>query len=98
MNPIKVTPAYSKKILHEVFPMLKQLGIPLFFMTLPCTDLRWKELIMIISKLNYLHILIKDIEKMSYQKRCEVLKKNVVLAARHFQYRVEGFSIIIVMN
>ena len=35
---------------------------------------------------------------MSYQKRCEVSKKNVVLAARHFQYRVEGFSKIIVMN
>ena len=29
------------------------------------------------------------IDKMSYQERCEGLNKNVVLVARHFQYRVK---------
>ena len=34
MNSIKGTPAYWKKFLHEVLAMVKQLGIPTFFLTL----------------------------------------------------------------
>ena len=66
--------------------MVKQLGIPTFVMTISCPNLRWRELIMIISKLIMasVHISMEDIEKMSYQERCEVINKNVVLVARHF--------------
>ena len=42
MNSIKGTywiPAYWKKLLHEL-AMVKQLGLPTFFMTLSCADLR----------------------------------------------------------
>ena len=44
MNGIKGTPAYWKKFLFDVLAMVKQLGVP--------TDLRWIELMYIISKLN----------------------------------------------
>ena len=40
MNTIKRTPAYWKKFLHEVLVMVKQLGLPTFFLTLSCADLR----------------------------------------------------------
>ena len=36
MSSIKGTPAYWKKKLFEVLAMIKQLGIPTFFMTLSC--------------------------------------------------------------
>ena len=52
MNAIKGTLAYWEKFLHEVLAMMKQLGIPTFFLTLSCADVRWNELISIISKLN----------------------------------------------
>ena len=48
MNAIKGTPAYWKKVLHEVLAMVKQSGIPTFFLTLSCADLRWNELLSII--------------------------------------------------
>ena len=54
MYSIRGTPAYWKKFLFEVLAMVKQLGIPTFFMTLSCADLRWNELVEIISKLNKL--------------------------------------------
>ena len=78
--------------------MVKQLGIPTFFMTLSCADLRWNELIGIISKLNSLNLSDNDINNMSYQERCDTLNKNPVLVARHFQYRVEIFFKVIVLN
>ena len=51
MKTIKGTPAYWKRFLNEFLAMVKQLGIPTFFMTLTCTDLHWNELISIIAKL-----------------------------------------------
>ena len=35
---------------------------------------------------------------MTYQKRCNTLNKNPVLVARHFQYRVEIFFKVIVLD
>ena len=80
MSSIKGTPAYWENFLFEVLAMVKQLGIPTFFRTLSCADLRWNELIEIIAKLNSLNLTDDD-----------TLNKNPVLVARHFQYRVEFF-------
>ena len=88
MNTIKGTPAYWKRFLFEVLAMVKQLGLPTFFMTLSCADLRWDELVSIISKLNGLNLSEDEIKNLDYFKRCEILNNNPVLLARHFQYRV----------
>ena len=98
MSPIKGTPAYWKKFLSEVLAMVKQLGLPTFFMTLSCADLRWNELISIISKLKGENLSDEQINNMSYFERCSFLNLNPVLLARHFQYRVEVFFKEIVLN
>ena len=66
MNSIKGTTAYWKRFLFEVLAMVKQLGLPTFFMTLSCADLRWNELIPIIAKLKGENFFEEDIESMSY--------------------------------
>ena len=60
MNTLKETPAYWKRFQLEVLAMIKQLGLPTFFITLSCADLRWHELIEIIYKLNEGDILTDD--------------------------------------
>ena len=91
MNCIKGTPAYWKKFLFDVLAMVKQLGIPTFFMTLSSADLKWNELISIINKLNKQGLSEEDIKNFAYHKRCQLLNSNPVLVARHFQYRAEVF-------
>ena len=91
MNTIKGTPAYWKRFLFEVLAMVKQLGLPTVFMTLSCADLRWNELVSIMSKLNGLNLSEDDIKNLDYFKRCEILNNNPVLLSRHFQYRVEVY-------
>ena len=78
--------------------MVKQLGIPIFFMTLSCADLRWNELPEIISNLNRLDFSDDVIKNMTYQERCNTLNKNPVLVARHFQYKIEIFFKVIVLD
>ena len=86
---IKGTPAYWKAFLYDVLAMVKQLGLPTYFLTLSCADLKWEELVDIITKLNNLQNICN--ENIDYFKRCEILNQNPVLTARRFQYRVEVF-------
>ena len=62
MNSVKVTPAYWKQFLYDVLAMVKQLGIPTYFLTLPCTDLRWEGLPYIINKLNNIGLSDKELK------------------------------------
>ena len=40
MSSVKGTTAYWKQLLYDVLAMVKQLGIPKYFLTLFCADLR----------------------------------------------------------
>ena len=91
MSCIKGTPAYWKKFLFDVLAMVKQLGIPIFFLTLSCANLRWNELISILGKLSKMNLSESDISDFSHQDRCNLLNSNPTLVARHLQYCVEVF-------
>ena len=71
--------------------MVKQLGVSTYFLTLSCADLRWDELPYIINKLNNLGLTEEELKNLSYQARTELLNSNLVLIARHFQYKVQDF-------
>ena len=71
--------------------MIKQLGIPTYFLTLSSADLRWEELPYIINKLNNLGLSEEEQRTLSYKDMCNLLNNNPVLVARHFQYKVEVF-------
>ena len=71
--------------------MVKQLGMPTYFLKLSCADLRWEELLYIINKLNKLAHSGKELKNSSYHERCNLLNNNPVLVAGHFQYKVELF-------
>ena len=73
MNSINGTPAYWKKFLHEVLAMLKQLGLPTFFVTLSYADLRWNELISIISTSKGETLQQEEINTLDYFQRCPYL-------------------------
>ena len=56
------------------------------------------ELIYIIFKLNGINIADGDMDRLSYHERCHTLSKNRVLVAKHFQYRIEMFFKVIVLD
>ena len=97
-NFMKGTPTYYKKCMHEVMVMVKQLGAPTFFLTLSCEALRWNGVSFAISKVNGIDIFEDEINRMSYSNRCRFLSGNSVIVARHFQYRVELFLKVIVLD
>ena len=66
MSSVKGTPAYWKQFLHELLVMVKQLGIPTYFLILTCADLKWDELPHIINKLNNLNLTDEEIRNLTY--------------------------------
>ena len=78
--------------------MVKQWGIPTYFLTLSCADLRWDELPYIINKLNNLNLIDEEIRNLTYQQRIKLLNDNPVLVARHFQYKMQVFFKEIVLD
>ena len=91
LRQIPGSPPYWQKFMCEVVAMIKQLGIPTWFMTLSCADLRWPELFQIISRTKGNNITTEEVEALSYHERCSMLNLNPVIVAKHFQYRVETF-------
>ena len=61
MNSIKGASAYWKKFLFDVWAVVKQLGLPTFFITLSSAALKWNELVSIINKQHELNMLEEDI-------------------------------------
>ena len=45
----KGTPKYWKKFLHDVLAMVRQMSLPTSFLTLSFANLRWNELVSVIS-------------------------------------------------
>ena len=91
LRQIPDMPPYWQKFMFEVIAMVKQLGIPTWFMTLLCPDLRWPELFLIVARTQGRNITKEDIETLSYVERCQMLNANPVVMAKHFQHRVETF-------
>ena len=57
MSSVKGTPAYWKQVLLEVLAMVKKLGVPTYFLTLSCVDLRWDKSPYRINELNSLDLI-----------------------------------------
>ena len=98
MSSTKVTSSYWKQFLYDLLAMVRQLGIPTYFMTLSCAELRCEELPCIINKFNNLGLSDKELKNSSYQELCNLLNNSPVLVARHVQYKVEVFFIEIILD
>ena len=72
--------------------MVKQLGIPTYFSTLSCADLRWEEVPYIINRLNNPGLSEEELKNLSYQERCSLLNNNPVLVVDIFSMKLKYFS------
>ena len=59
------TPPYWQKFMYEVVAMVKQLGIPTWFMTLSRADLRWPELYQIIARTRAKNLTNEQVDALS---------------------------------
>ncbi len=94
LKNVRGSPAYFQKVMYDVLAMIRQLGLPTWFLTLSAADMQWLDVIQTIAK-QYGYIFTdEEVAAMSFEEKSKWLSQNPVTAARHFQYHLNSFIVI----
>ncbi|KAI8512099.1 hypothetical protein Bbelb_111990 [Branchiostoma belcheri] len=91
LQNIRGSPAYWNSVLLDLLAMVRQLGIPTWFLTLSAADMQWPEVIQSIAHQYGKHLTADDVKSMAWQEKCDWLRCNPVTAARQFHHRLTVF-------
>ena len=86
---------YFQQKQNELFALIRQLGMPTFFATCSAAETKWKDLLNLLCKKNHnKEVSDDDFDKITYMQKAELIQKDPLTCARHFQYRRHIFSSI----
>ena len=89
MRTIRSSPQFWQWKKMEINAMIKQLGVPTFFITFSPAERDWHELIIIVARtVNGEKLKIEDVEKLNLEQKRELLSKDPVSVARYFENRM----------
>ena len=67
---LRNSPAYLETRKKDVFAMIRQLGLPTWFMSLSSADTRWSDLLNMLSALNYCtELSVEEISSMTWEQK-----------------------------
>ncbi|XP_072018214.1 uncharacterized protein [Amphiura filiformis] len=96
---LRGTPAYWEKSKKDIFAMIRQLGIPTFFVTFSAADRRWIEIHnSILKMLGKPPMTPEEHKNMSWDEHCDIIMSNPVAAAKLFQERLHTFINDVIMS
>ena len=92
----RTSPVYWSLKKRELMAMIRTLGIPTFFLTLSAAETRWPELIVILFRiLENREISQEEANQISWEHKCNLIRKDPVTCARYFDRRLrELFKLI----
>ena len=85
------SPAYFQRVQYEVLAMIRQPGIPTFFLTFSAADMQWPDVIQSIARQYGVTYTDQQVATLLFEEKSKWLRQNPVTAARHFQYRLDLF-------
>ncbi len=92
LTQVRGTPAYWEKSKKNLFAMIRQLGIPTFFVTFSAADRRWIEIPnAILAHLGKRPMTPEEHKNMTWEDHCRIIMENPVIAATMFYNRVKVF-------
>ncbi|KAK7886520.1 hypothetical protein WMY93_026141 [Mugilogobius chulae] len=88
LHPIRGTPAYWQTAQKDLLACVRQLGLPTWFCSFSSADLRWPELLEALLKTEGRQ---QKVESLTWEDRCDLLRRNSVVAAQMFDHRWHVF-------
>ena len=90
------SPAYWNARMKDLMAMIRQLGVPTFFLTLSAAETHWTELLVILAKVVQNRIITEEEARdMPYVEKCELIRSDPVTCSRYFEHRFrELFKLI----
>ena len=91
LKTVRGSPAYWNAVLLDLLAMVRQLGVPTWFLTLSAADLQWPEIIQSIGHQYGKSFSKNDIKEMTWDDKCKWIRRNPVTASRQFKHRLDAF-------
>ena len=88
---LRNSPAYLASKKKDVFAMIRQLGLPTWFMSLSSADTRWSFLLKALSQLDGIILSDEDVAKLSWNEKTKLVQKDPITCSRIFDERVRKF-------
>lgn len=88
---LRNSPAYLSSKKKDVFVMIRQLGLPTWFISLSSADTRWQDLLKTLSTLDGKTLSQEEIEDLTWNEKSKLVKQDPVTCARFFDNRVQLF-------
>ena len=90
------SPAYWSQRMKDLMAMIRQIGIPTFFLTLSAAETQWKELLVILKKVVDNEIISEEAAMdLEYEDKCDLIRKDPITTARYFDHRLRQLFKII---
>ena len=89
LRPIRGSPPYWQQVMFKLLAAIKQQKIFTWFLTLSAADLRWTDTLQGIARQQGRTLSEEEIEGMTWEEKCNLLRTNPVTAARHFHYKLQ---------
>ena len=89
LRKLRGSPPYWESVKKDVFAMIKQLGVPTWFCSFSAAETRWVPLLQCLSKLvKHKDLTEQEINAMTWQQKCDLIKSDPVTCARYFDNRI----------
>ena len=84
----RTSPVYWEKRMKDLMAMIRQLGIPNFFLTLSAAETQWSELITILEKISTGKVkTVEEIKNMKIEYKYHLIKDDPVTCAQYFDHK-----------
>ncbi|XP_053383841.1 uncharacterized protein LOC123535686 [Mercenaria mercenaria] len=88
LQTVRGSPPYWQKAMFKLMAAVKHFGIFTFFLTFSSADLKWPDTINTIFRQQGRHLSNEEINSLSWEERCALLRSYPVTTARHFDHRL----------
>ena len=89
---LRNSPPYLESRKKDLFAMIRQLGLPTWFISLSAADTKWTDLLSCLGKLvEDKTFCEEDLRTMDWQTKTKLLQSDPVTCARYFDHRVRLF-------
>ena len=84
----RTSPSFWEKKMRDLMAMIRQLGVPTFFLTLSAAETRWNELICILEKISSGKDITEEMARdMKIDDKYRLIKNDPVTCAQYFDHR-----------
>lgn len=96
LEKLPTSPAYWQKEGQKLRAMIRQIGIPNFFITLSSAETKWIELLKILKKTSSgIDMSDDEVLNLSFSEKSKLIRNDPVTCARYFDHRIKAVMKVI---